>query len=258
MSNVKQQTQDIQFQAPFDVIPLPSNGLFYPGQVGTAKVEYMTAMDENILTSPNLIKSGKVLDVLMERKIKESPVPFDKLLVGDRNAIMIWLRATGYGEIYPVKLTDPTSGVEFDYEIDLNSLKTKELPEGVSPDEKGEFEFLLPRSKKKIKFSFLTVGDERAIITRADKYEKATKSQISNTLTYRLQAQIKEIDGNRDINYIQQYINVMPALDSLKFREYSDSIEPGIDMSAEVEGPTGTFQASITLGLNFFWPNVRV
>ena len=258
MSNVKQQTQDIQFQAPFDVIPLPSNGLFYPGQVGTAKVEYMTAMDENILTSPNLIKSGKVLDVLMERKIKESPVPFDKLLVGDRNAIMIWLRATGYGEIYPVKLTDPTSGVEFDYEIDLNSLKTKELPEGVSPAEKGEFEFLLPRSKKKIKFSLLTVGDERAIITRADKYEKATKSQISNTLTYRLQAQIKEIDGNRDINYIQQYINVMPALDSLKFREYSDSIEPGIDMSAEVEGPTGTFQASITLGLNFFWPNVRV
>ncbi len=257
MSN-KNQTQEVQFQIPFDVIPLPSKGLLYPGQEGTVKVEYMTAMDENVLTSPNLIKSGKVLDMLMERKIKQSPVPVDKLLVGDRNAIMIWLRATGYGEMYPVKLNDPTSGVEFETEIDLTTLKTKELPEGVEPDEKGEFSFTLPKSKKKIKFTLLTVGDEKTILSRAEKYEKATKSQISNALTYRLQAQIKEIDGNRDINFIQQFVNVMPAYDSLKFREFSDSIEPGIDMSVEVEGPTGTFQAPITLGLNFFWPNVRV
>ena len=257
MSN-KNQAQEVQFQIPFDVIPLPSKGLLYPGQEGSVKVEYMTAMDENILTSPNLIKSGKVLDMLMERKVKQSPVPFDKLLVGDRNAIMIWLRATGYGEMYPVKLTDPTSGVEFEHEIDLSTLKTKKLPEGVEPNENGEFEFTLPKSKRKIKFTLLTVGDERTILSRSEKYEKATKSQISNTLTYRLQAQIKEIDGNRDINFIQQFVNVMPAFDSLKFREYSDSIEPGIDMSVEVEGPTGSFQAPVTLGLNFFWPNVRV
>ena len=254
----KQQPQEFQIQAPFDVIPLPSKGLLYPGQNGTVKVEYLTAMDENILTSQNLIKSGKVLEYLLERKIKESPVPVDDLLVGDRNAIMIWLRATGYGEMYPVKLTDPGSGVEFDYEINLSELQNKELPDGVEPDERGEFSFELPKSKKKIKFKLLTVGDEKSILNRAEKYEKATKSQISNVLTYRLQAQIKEIDGNRDINYIQQFVNMMPAFDSLKFREYSDSIEPGINMSVEVEGPTGTFQAPVTIGLNFFWPNVRV
>jgi len=254
----KQQTQEFQIQVPFDVIPLPSKGLLYPGQNGMVKVEYLTAMDENILTSQNLIKSGKVLEYLLERKIKESPVPMEDLLVGDRNAIMIWLRATGYGEMYPVKLTDPGSGVEFDYEINLSELKNKELPDGVEPDERGEFSFDLPKSKVKIKFKLLTVGDEKSIISRSEKYEKVTKSQVSNMLTYRLQAQIKEIDGNRDVNYIQQYVNVMPAFDSLKFREYSDSIEPGIDMSVEVEGPTGTFQAPVTIGLNFFWPNVRV
>ena len=254
----KQQTQEFQIQVPFDVIPLPSKGLLYPGQNGMVKVEYLTAMDENILTSQNLIKSGKVLEYLLERKIKESPVPMEDLLVGDRNAIMIWLRATGYGEMYPVKLTDPGSGFEFDYEINLSELKNKELPDGVEPDERGEFSFELPKSKLKIKFKLLTVGDEKSIMSRAEKYEKATKSQVSNMLTYRLQAQIKEIDGNRDINYIQQYVNVMPAFDSLKFREYSDSIEPGIDMSVEVEGPTGTFQAPVAIGLNFFWPNVRI
>jgi hypothetical protein len=254
----KNNVQEVQLQAPFDVIPLPSKGLLYPGQQGNVKVEYMTAMDENILTSPNLIKSGKVLDVLLERKVKESPVPFDQLLIGDRNAIMIWLRATGYGEMYPVKLTDPSSGVEFETEVDLSTLKTKELPEGIEPDERGEFSFVLPRSKKKIKFKLLTVADEKTISSRAEKYEKATKSQISNLLTYRLQAQIKEVDGNRDINFIQQFVNIMPAYDSLKFREYSDLIEPGIEMTTEVEGPTGNFQAPIALGLNFFWPNVRV
>jgi hypothetical protein len=254
----KNSVQEVQLQAPFDVIPLPSRGLLYPGQQGSVKVEYMTAMDENVLTSPNLIKSGKVIEILLERKVKESPVHVNEMLVGDRNAIMIWLRATGYGEMYPVKLTDPNSGVEFETEIDLSSLKTKELPEGVEPDENGEFTFVLPRSKKKIKFKLLTVGDEKAITSRAEKYEKATKSQISNLLTYRLQAQIKEVDGNRDINFIQQFVNIMPAYDSLKFREYSDSIEPGIDMSVEVEGPTGNFHTPITLGLNFFWPNVRL
>ena len=171
---------------------------------------------------------------------------------------MIWLRATGYGEMYPVKLTDPSSGVEFETEVDLSQLKTKELPANIEPDERGEFHYVLPKSKKKIKFNLLTVGDEKSILSRSEKYEKATKSQISNTLTYRLQAQIKEIDGNRDINFIQQFINVMPAYDSLKFREYSDLIEPGIDMSVEVEGPTGPFQAPIVLGLNFFWPNLKL
>jgi hypothetical protein len=257
MSN-KTQTQEVQFQVPFDVIPLPSNGLLYPNNQSTVKVEYMTATDENILTSPNLIKSGKVIDILLERKIKESPVPLNDLLIGDRNAIMIWLRATGYGEIYPVKLTDPNSGIEFETEINLSELKTKELPTDLEPDQNNEFTFFLPKSRKNIKFKFLTVGDEKNISVRAEKYEKATKSQISNLLTYRLQAQIKEVEGNRDINYIQQFINVMPAYDSLKFREYSDSIEPGIEMTADVEGPTGNFQAPVTIGLNFFWPNVRV
>ena len=60
-----------QFEIPFDVIELPSKGLLYPGADSTCKVQYMTASDENILTSPNLIKNGKALDVLLERKIVE-------------------------------------------------------------------------------------------------------------------------------------------------------------------------------------------
>ena len=259
MSNQTQQktnNEEMGFETPFDVLELPSKGLLYPGRPSTVKVEFLTAADENILTSPNLIRSGKVLDVLMERKIKSKEIPFNQLLIGDRNAIMIWLRATGYGEMYPVKMTDPTTFEEFETEIDLSTLGTKELT--VQPDENNEFDFELPKSKKKIKFKLLTVSDESSITKKTEQRNKATKSLISNALTYRLQAQIKEVDGNRDPNYIAKFIDVMPAYDSLKFREYSDKIEPGIDLDVEVEGPSGTFRGPFTLGVNFFWPNARV
>ncbi len=257
MSNEKKNNnEEIVFETPFDVLELPSKGLLYPGKPSTVKVEYLTAADENVLTSPNLIRSGKVLDVLIERKIKSKEIPMSSLLIGDRNAIMIWLRATGYGEMYPVKMTDPTTFEEFETEIDLTTLKTKELT--VQPDENNEFSFDLPRSKKKIKFKLLTVADEASITKKTEQRNKVTKSKISNALSYRLQAQIKEIDGNRDPNYIAKFIEVMPAYDSLKFREYSDEIEPGIDLEVEVEGPSGPFRGLFTIGVNFFWPNARV
>ena len=254
--NQKQQEQP-NFEVPFDVIELPSKGLLYPGKNNTVKVQYLTAADENILTSPNLIKNGKVIDVLIDRKVKEFPIPIGDMLIGDRNAVMVWLRATGYGEIYPVKLTDPNTFEEFEYDVDLNGLKSKPL--GASPDESGLFDFDLPRSKKKIKFKLLTVNDEKAIVSKSESRNKAVKSQISNTLTYRLETQIMEIDGNQDKSYIAQFIQVMPAFDSLKFREYSDSVEPGIDMTVEVEGPSGeTFPSNVPIGLDFFWPNAGV
>jgi hypothetical protein len=253
---MSKQENEFNFEAPFDVLPLPSKGLLYPGRPDSVKVEFLTASDENILTSPNLIRSGKVLDVLLQKKIKSTEIPMEQMLVGDRNAIMIWLRATGYGEMYPVKMIDPVTGEEFETEIDLSSLGTKELT--AQPDENGEFSFDLPRSKKKIKFKLLTVADETAISKKTEQRNKATKSLISNALTYRLQAQIKEVDGNRDPNIIARFVDVMPAYDSLKFREYSDEIEPGVELEVDVEGPSGPFRSPFTIGLNFFWPNARV
>ena len=105
----------------------------------------------------------------------------------------------------------------------------------------------------------LTVGTEREIVSKSEKRSKLTKSLITNLLTNRLEKQIVEVDGNRDPNYIGKYIQFMPAYDSLKFREYVDNIEPGIDMMVDVEGPSGEpFRSTLPIGLNFFWPNARV
>jgi hypothetical protein len=159
--------------------------------------------------------------------------------------------------MYPVKLTDPMTAEEFEYEIDLNDLKTKEI--GAQPNENNEFEFDLPRSKKKIKFVMLTVGMERDVLQKSEKRAKLTKSPITNLLTSRLERQVVEVDGNRDPNYIAKFIQIMPAYDSLQFRQYVDEIEPGIDMGVVVEGPSGEpFRTTVPIGLNFFWPNAEI
>ena len=251
----KQVTNEPTFEIPFDVIELPSKGVLYPNNISHVKVEYLTASDENILTSPNLLQSGKVIDYLLEQKIKEKDLNSKDLLIGDRNAVMIFLRATGYGEMYPVKLTDPETGEVFEYEINLSELKTKTL--GATPDEKGEFTFHLPRSNKDIKFRLLTAKDESDIIARVEKRSKIVKGSVSNTLTYRLEKQISEIDGNRDNGYISKFVAIMPAFDSLKLREYVDEIEPGVDLNIEVESPTGNFfRTPLPITLQFFWPNL--
>ena len=157
----------IEDNEPFDVIELPSKGYFYPNKKSHVRVGYLTAADENILTSPNLIQSGKVIDVLLRKKIKDKDVDVNKLLPGDRTAIMLFLRATGYGKDYPITLTDPLTGDDFEYIVDLSSLPTKEL---ISlPDEKGQFNFELPRSKKTIKVRILTPEDEKNITEIDDK-----------------------------------------------------------------------------------------
>ena len=244
--------QEARIEVPYDVIPLPSKGLLYPGRQETIEVEYLTAMDENILTSPNLLQSGRFVDVLLKRKIRPGQVEPKNLLVGDRNAILIWLRATGYGEKYPVNVQTP-EGEEFDSEVDLTKLKQKEI--GAQPDENGLFDFTLPQSKKKIKFKLLTAHDEDELAKREDAQQKR-KAEFSDTLTHKIGTHIMSIDGRTDKEWIHNFVRVMPARDSLELRRYIGKIEPGVDLSISVEGPGGdSIDTFLVIGPDFFWPD---
>jgi hypothetical protein len=246
------QQQMVSIEVPYDVIPLPSEGLLYPGKKPTLEVEYLTAMDENILTSPNLLQSGRFIEVLLSRKIRKGQISQKDLLIGDRNAIIIWLRATGYGEKYPVTIQTP-EGEEFETEVDLTTLKQKPL--GATPDENGLFDFTLPQSKKRIKFRLLTVKDEEEL-TKREEAQKKKKSEFSDTLTHKLGTHIMSIDGRTDKEWIHNFVRVMPARDSLELRKYINKIEPGVDLSITVEGPGGDpMDTFLVLGPDFLWPD---
>ena len=110
-----------------NVIELPSKGKLYKDNIDTLEIEYMTAKDEDILTSPHLLKNNKALDVLLERKIMNTTIKPSELLLGDKNMILLQLRAGSYGQYYSVSVTCPFTGKNFDYNVDLTQLEIREL-----------------------------------------------------------------------------------------------------------------------------------
>ena len=149
------------FSESFDVIPLPSKGECYENNMSTIAVSYLTANDENMIVAPNLYRDGLILDYLLKAKIKNKDINPDDLLEGDREAIILWLRATGYGTQYPVTVTDGKTGVNFDTVVDLTQIKHK--PFVLKGDGNGNFDYVLPVSKDEVKFRFLTHGDIKQI-----------------------------------------------------------------------------------------------
>jgi hypothetical protein len=235
-----------------DTVPLPSEGKLYRNKKPSIRVSFMTTADENILTSPNLIESGQFLSILFNRKMLEPDLRYRDLHIGDRNAIMIYLRATAYGEMYPVTLLDE-DGQPFDTEINLNDLKYKKL--GAEPDEEGLFHFVLPLSKRQIKFKLLTCGDVDDIEVMLAK-DKANNLPVNNSSTYILQKTFVEIDGIRDKNLITEFASNITIKDAKALTQYIDKIESGIDLDITIGTPRGgSITTFLPLNRNFFWPN---
>ena len=249
-------SEQVYFEPAHDVISLPSKGMFYKNKKDSVKVAYMTASDENILTSPNLLQSGKVLDVLLEKKILDKDIKAGDLLPGDRNAIVFFLRATGYGEIYPVELEDPRTGETFVEDIDISALPTKEI--NLAPDENGECSYVLPKSGKTVKFRFISSEEDEKLI-KADQMrsKKLGSNSISQIMTLRLQNQITEVDGIRDKSAITQFVDSMSPMDSSQFRKHVSDNEPGLDLTINVLAPSGEFFfGELPITSKFLWPYV--
>jgi hypothetical protein len=153
--NVKK--NDLQF----DVIPLPSNGECYPSKISKLSVAYLTAESENMITSPNLYKDDLIIDALLKYHVLNKNVNTDDLLQGDIDAIMLWLRATGYGIEYPVQVKDPSTDETFESVVDLSKIEYKKFT--IKADENGFFDFTLPVSKKIIKFKYLSRKEEKQL-----------------------------------------------------------------------------------------------
>lgn len=250
---------DNEFSVPTDSVALPSEGIFYPGRQKTVLIKYLIADDENILTSPELIQNGKVLDVLLEHAIIDKNLRPDAMLTGDRNAILLSLRSSGYGDDYEIKMNCPKCKEEYETSVKLSELKYKLLE--IAPDERGEFDTTLPKMKLNIKFRLLT-GKDEALLTKKAEVTKKMKNnvQVSSQITERYLLQIMEIEGNRDKGYIKKAIGGMPIADSLFIREYISQIEPGVDMTHEFEctGCGHTYVDTVPITAKLFWPNAKL
>ena len=163
--------------AQYDVIQLPSNGQCYKSKMDRIPVAYLTAYDENIITSPNLYKDGLVIDFLLKSKIVNKEINPDDLVSGDVDAITLFLRATSYGPEFPIVVRDPDTGEQIDTVVDLTTLKPREFK--LVGDENGWFEYETPLRKDKIKFRYLTRKQEKQL-------QKITELENNGTKAYML------------------------------------------------------------------------
>ena len=249
-------------QFPTEVIDLPSKGYFYPKDnplsSGQVEIKYMTAREEDILTSINLIQKGIVLDKLLEALVV-SDVNLDDILIGDKNAIMVASRVLAYGKDYIFDFTDPSSGETREESVDLTKLKDKKVDFSKYEKGKNEFEFELPASKKVIIFKILTQRDEKQIDNELKAMKKLTKeSGIDPEITTRLKASILAVDGDRERNTVNKFVdNEFLSVDSFAYRVYLVSITPDIDLSYSVELDNGEIEeVAVPITATFFWPSV--
>lgn len=236
---------------PTEMVDLPSKGLLYPEdsplRSGQIEMKYMTAKEEDILTNSNYIQQGVVLDKLLESLIV-TKINFKDLLVGDKNAILIASRILGYGQDYEFELNGRT------YQVDLTTLKDKELPEDVDYSKGNGFHFTLPASKDEITFKLLSHGDELAI-ERELKGLKKINPNASPELSTRLKYIITSVNNDRENKTIREFVeNQLLARDSRALRQEVKRVSPDINLT--IQGDNGE-DIAIPINLNFFWPDLN-
>lgn len=234
----------------YDVVELPSRGIYYTSNKKSIRVAYLTAADENILASPNLIQSNSLVSELLKRKILDKEFDVDDMVEEDRQAVLIFLRNTAFGSDYKMVMTDPKTGEEFTFMVDLSTLKIKEFK--LEPDSNGEYKYVMAKSNVDVTFKFLTKKNEIEIDKIRDSWNGVGVAPI---ITKQLEFMIKSVAGNRDPMNIRNFIERLPIKDSQDFRKYISENKPSLDLTQKILTPSGEeIQAEIGFGVEFFRP----
>ena len=247
-----------ELKIPTETVTLPSKGLLYPETSPLAKGEiemkYMTAKEEDILTNSNYLKNGTVIDKLLQALIV-TPLDYNELLIGDKNAILVAARVLGYGKDYPFRYTDKR-GQEIETTVDLSKLEDKVVDESLFVRGSNDFSFILPFSNNNITFKILTHGDEQKIEAEIKGLQKINPN-VTTDITTRLKHMITSVEGKRDQKDIRDFVdNYLIAKDARALREYYNKISPDINMTFKPEDENYTGEGMvIPISLNFFWPD---
>ena len=243
---------------PSEVVDLPSKGKCYPKDSplskGKLELKYMTAKEEDILTSENLIKKGVVITKLLDSLILTEGVNSNDLVLGDKNGVMVAARILAYGPQYDAEITNPKDGSVHQHSFDLTECPFKEIPDDLGD---GNFEFELPISKQKVTFKLLTGQDEEDLTTEIKRLNKLNPV-ASPEMTTRLRYMIQSVDGDETPTTINELSQNILARDSLSLRQEIKRVSPDIDMNKEVEIGGEMVTVQIPMTTNFFWPKSEV
>ena len=247
---------------PTERIDLPSKGYFYsesdPLSAGYVDMKMMTAKEEDILTSQNLIKKGVVLDKLLESLIVTPGVNIENLLLCDKNALFVAARRLAYGDSYgPVQVRCQKCYEESKHTVNLGELREKPYEFEKIQKAHNHFEFQLPYSKKVITYRLLSSKDEVDIDSELKATAKFVKSGGSTEITTRLKKMVTSVDGKTDRATINKFIdNELLSKDSMALRANARQLTPELDMAFNFTCPSCSHEErmDVPMTVQFFWP----
>ena len=248
------------FSVPRDYVMLPSKGRIYSSDsplynLEEIEVRHMTAADEDILTSRALLRTGKAIDTMLSNVLMNKSINVNEFISGDKNAILTFLRITGYGPDYDVEIDCPGCNESIKHQFDLTKLTMRFLD--VDPIVAGEnrFEFVLP-SGIRIEFKLLNSAEDQKISDEQEKLKRTTNSPLEKNVTTKYKHQIVSVDNKDDQTFINNFVDTMNLRDSRAFRTYLEEVEPDVDMNQEFKcrmcGHSEEVEIPVTVG--FFWP----
>ena len=258
------QFNPLNFVAPTEFVELPSKGRGYPqehplhGQE-TIEIKFMTAKEEDILTSQSLLKNGLAVDRFLQNIIIDKRIKPDDLIIGDKNAILIAARGSGYGYDYETTVICPECGTKNRMEFDLRNPKVvgefKVDQTIISQIDNGTYSTQMPFSKFTIQFRLMTGADE-TILSQA--IVNTPEESGTNLLTGQFKRLITSIEGHTEQSVIDQYVENMPTIDSRHFKICLRSITPNVEIKETLNCKSCGFEKEVEVpfGTDFFWPDL--
>lgn len=256
-------TSDIfSFVTPTEFVELPSRGRFYPeghalAGIETIEVRHMTAKEEDILTSEALLRKGLALDRMLQSLLVDKTLKIDDFLIGDKNALVVSSRITGFGADYQTHVKCPSCGESNDAEFDLESLQlhfADDLGDDIEVTPTGTFMFELPATGVMVEVRLLTSGTEKKLNESLAKKKKLNLPDTKSTDL--LKTVIVSVAGVTDASMLSQFVDVMPVRDSRFLRAIYEGIRPDVDLTHEFTCESCTFGGEVIMPLTaeFFWP----
>ena len=249
----------LSFVVPTEYVDLPSQGRYYPeghplhGE-DTIEIRQMTAKEEDILTSATLLKKGIALDKVVENIIVDKRVDPKSLLVGDRNAIIIAARVSGYGSDYNVTLTCPNCGTKDKRVFSLNNADINHADDyfdlGVIHEGGGIFSANLHRLQDvQVQFRLMTGADETALAKAAKAKENFATRQL-----YRI---VHSVNGDSSQSTVRSLIENLPMIDARLIRAAYKAVNPNVELNYDfVCGNCSNEQElEVPITAEFFWPD---
>jgi hypothetical protein len=186
---------------------------------------------------------------LLRAKIYEPDIRVEDLLEGDVEAVLIFLRNTAFGPEMNLTFVDPETKKQFQSTVLLDQLS---IIKGQEPLEDGSYTTTLPKSGSVVKLRPITYGQVQEISRLTDSYPQG---RVVPKVTWRLEREIIEVDGNTDRMEISKFINQMPIMDSKHIRKFMDDNEPRLDMNRPIVTPSGEkLTVNVGFGVEFFRP----